>query len=433
MEYAVWAGSELAEDSVVKSGSSWVNPTGTYAPDKVAIPDLTVNEDGSITYQIAVKVIPSANVGYVNYTLYIDDYQVLTFDAKDSGMSLGVFAAKRDTDGHYDNHGVKVYFDDLRIDRAQTVETNVFGYKQVRLNADLGLDIKIATDNAAYAVITVGGVSKTVALADLKREVKLVAVDKTGVPVWNSWYVVTVDVPVKDIYQTVTVQLLDADENPISSAVKVDGWSTLENGVFSYSIEEYATGLLSHETYGAVAQALLDYGAAAKDYFTSVADSSYEPTLKEAAQARLDAVTAADLNAYAPAKGEVAAIAGIKFYGSSLVVESNTRIRHYYLLTDANAWEKATVIVNVADATYNKGVSGDYGYVEITGVHAADLETPYTVTLTGNDEAIEVTYSGLSYAWTIINGVDPSKTEQHNLAKGLFLYWQAANALAQGQ
>jgi hypothetical protein len=196
------------------------------------------------------------------YTLYIDGYEVDTFTGTDTMSTFGVLCENRTVE----TPKVEVYFDNLRIDHVKTVATSVFGYKQVRLDADLGLDIKVATDNAAYAVITVGGVSKTVALADLKREIMLVAVDKTDAPVWNSWYVVTVDVPVKDIYQTVTVQLLDADENPITGAVKVDGWSTLENGVFSYSIEEYATGLLSHETYGAVAQALLDYGAAAKDY-----------------------------------------------------------------------------------------------------------------------------------------------------------------------
>jgi hypothetical protein len=264
-------------------------------------------------------------------------------------------------------------------------------------------------------------------LADLPRVVQVKDVNNTGIKSWQSWYVVTADVPVQNIFDDVTVTLLDSAGETITNTLVAADWSTREDGVFSYTIKEYATGLLTDETYGAVAQALLDYGKVAKNYFAA-RNNGETVALTRAEQERLDTALQVDLTEKKPIKSDNTKLSGIEFYGTSLAAESNTRILHYFKITNAEAWTAATN--NIGNKSNVDSLN--YAYIEITGVDAANLDYDYTLILSDEStDTIKITYSGLSYAWTIINKVDSSKTEQHNLAKGLILYWSAAQALAE--
>jgi hypothetical protein len=61
--------------------------------------------------------------------------------------------------------------------------------------------------------------------------------------------------------------------------------------------------------------------------------------------------------------------------------------------------------------------------IKITGIHAADLDVTYTVSVDG----IEVSYSGLSYAYTA-NASEVSGNLKA-MAKALYAYWTAAQAM----
>jgi hypothetical protein len=131
--------------------------------------------------------------------------------------------------------------------------------------------------------------------------------------------------------------------------------------------------------------------------------------------------------AYAPTK--TGSIEGITCYATSLVLEADTAIRLYFDATSA-AWEGTTVAVDVVGATYHvERVNNRYVCIEITGIHAADLDTTYTVTLTRGQERITIRYSGLSYAWAVLNGSTGETLCQ--MVKGLYRYWQAAESYSQ--
>ena len=100
-------------------------------------------------------------------------------------------------------------------------------------------------------------------------------------------------------------------------------------GAFTYSVEEYVAYMTEHpDAYSAesvaLAQAMLQYGEYAKAYFDGDA-------LAETAE--MQNITADTLSGYVMTKSGTLPD-GITYYGSSLLLESETTVRHYFKVAE---------------------------------------------------------------------------------------------------
>ncbi len=211
----------------------------------------------------------------------------------------------------------------------------------------------------------------------------------------------------------------------------------------AYTVQEYAKTVLEDTAgiYGseskAVILAMLNYGAAAQKEFGYKTDDLANAILTAEQQAQADQVTAEEFAPYGSAV--VGRLEGVSYIGSSLLLESETAIRHYFKLEDAAAAEQYQFMVSVGEGQQaalkpvlsDKLPNGANAYVEITGISAKDLGVFSDVKVMAKADPqkdIRIHYCALSYAKTVLEQSD-SQTLQ-NLAKQLYWYDQKAYAYA---
>lgn len=195
--------------------------------------------------------------------------------------------------------------------------------------------------------------------------------------------------------------------------------------VYTYSAKEYADVILSgqegNEAYAKAAplvKAMLNYGGYAQQYF------KYDDTLLANAdlseeERSLACVTPELLSSYQSVKAGTEQ--GIHYYGSSLILKSETTIRHYFTLEDG--YEIGNFHFMMNDTELEPTAFGKYYYVDIPNVASGDLDTDYEVRVGG----FCLTYNAMCYVKDML---EKESTEQSlgSLLKAAYLYSQAANA-----
>ena len=201
-------------------------------------------------------------------------------------------------------------------------------------------------------------------------------------------------VPAKEIYETITAQLVLAD-------------GTLGKEI-TYSVATYLTLAETEgsEKVKALATALAKYGDAAATYFDVNAEDPEADT------------TEVDFSSYAPTVNDVEDD-GEVLYGISLLVEDATTIRLYFRLQDGVQMPTITVDGETLEAVAD-GAEGFY-YVDKTGISARELATDITFVI-GNST---VTCNALSYGY-LTNGSENVKLV--NLVKALYAYSETTKA-----
>ena len=106
----------------------------------------------------------------------------------------------------------------------------------------------------------------------------------------------------------------------------------------------------------------------------------------------------------------------MSYYGSSLILKSTTTIRHYF---KGDVTGK-TFTFNGKEVKPEK--KGDYWYIELTGIPAARLDTPYVCKVTDGENTWTISYSALSYGAAAVSS---GKTTLRALVKAL---WSLSNA-----
>ena len=201
---------------------------------------------------------------------------------------------------------------------------------------------------------------------------------------------------------------------------------------YSYSVKEYATGLLSKSNeYPAetikLVKALLNYGTAAQNFFKYNTDKPANAGLSDTDKA----VANADFAAYkAVIKTDSANSQsnGLTYYGSSLICKSEMTVRHYFMVNegcDINNYKFSYVKAdgNEVSLTPKKASDGVY-CVDINGIMARNLNSNYACKVTGKNKAciFELDYGPFSYSQKVINSGN-SSTELKNLVNALYWYW----------
>ena len=116
------------------------------------------------------------------------------------------------------------------------------------------------------------------------------------------------------------------------------------------------------------------------------------------------------------------AVEGLSFYGTSLIVNSETTYRLYFKLEDGASADDYSFQVNGTDVTAQ--VKGSYLFVDVVGIVAKNLNKTVTVTVTKGESALTIASAPLSYVRNALNGSQDEKTL--NVAKAVFRYWQTA-------
>ena len=176
------------------------------------------------------------------------------------------------------------------------------------------------------------------------------------------------------------------------------------------SVSKYLDELseTDNESLKNLANSMSAYGVAAKAFFSS-------GTVAEQ-------IIADDLSVYDFAVGTMPE--GISYYGSSLILESETTIRHYFTLAeDMDISELKFSVgdesVSFAESEKNPG----YYYIDIKNVSAEKLGTSFNVSVNG--EEVITNYSALSYVNKVLDS-DSADDNLKNLVKALYIYNQNA-------
>ncbi|MDE5854452.1 MAG: hypothetical protein K2H19_05255, partial [Ruminococcus sp.] len=257
----------------------------------------------------------------------------------------------------------------------------------IGVNFYMELDKSVIADKDAYMQFTLpNGNIQAVNVSQAKKS------EVNG----KQYYVFPCKVAAKEMFDTIKAQIISGDN---------------VGTVYEYSVMEYADCiLLNPDNYDdktvKLVREMLYYGQTADLYFSSSIIKS---------DSGLDKVTADNLTEFEKQiSGELPD--GIEYYGSSLLLESNTTVRHYFKAA------KGTAVIAYDFSGYKDG----YYYTDITGIPAGMLGTPQEKKI--GDWSIS--YSPMSYVYSVLNS-DSTDKNLVNLCKALYLYQQAAEAYQQ--
>ncbi len=126
---------------------------------------------------------------------------------------------------------------------------------------------------------------------------------------------------------------------------------------------------------------------------------------------------------YAPYK--TGSVAGITFNGSSLLLESNTTVRHYFTVEDGAAIADYTFAVD-GYVIQPEAKDGLY-YIDIGNIIARNLGKLIKLDVMGGNEVMTIVYSPLSYAKNVLENNTIDDDELPVLVKALYRYYVAAS------
>lgn len=222
----------------------------------------------------------------------------------------------------------------------------------------------------------------------------------------DGYYVFAADVAAAQMTDTVTLQLVVGEE---------------KGEIYSYSVIQYAQAVLANESlssYHALVKEMLNYGAAAQTYFNYNTENVIDKTLYAGAGAQnVDA-------AAAPEMGVDSKVAGVSFYGATLLFKSKTTVRFYF-----------TVNGSINDYTFKRGEQtlkaekkdGLY-YVEVADINPQALNETVAITVTCGEEILTVSYSPMNY---IVRMSEKGSDNLKALMKAMYNYHLTAKALVE--
>ena len=184
---------------------------------------------------------------------------------------------------------------------------------------------------------------------------------------------------------------------------------------YTVSVQKYAEYIINHpeeySTYSInLVKSLLNYGASAQKLFGYATDNLANKNLSDGDKV----ITPVDFSAYKYVLNQDSAENGIKWYGSSLILESDTAVRDYFSLDSSEkisnyTFESGGVKLEPKETTLD---GATYYYVEISDIKAKKLDQPVVVTVKRESkEVLSLQYNAFSYAHSLKQ--DPTKYEKN--------------------
>lgn len=339
--------------------------------------------------------------------------------------SLRLMDVDRDTGAQYDItpymstvtensvYSIRMDNNDLFVYADFEADSILVAAHSLSLNGDIGVNFYAMIPNvtdAAYAELTVNSETVTVPI-DLNK-----TTEQNGVTL----YKFTCNVAAAQIDTEITGKIYSGD---------------MESEEFTYTVQDYLTEaqrtMANDEKFMALAGSLATYGWYANELF------GFDPEFTQHAlfdDSGFAGVTASSLAENAAQITDTAD--GVTYFGTSLVLRTETAIKHYFTLPAGKTIGNFTFMLGEGDTavTLTPKTSGNLFFAEIPNVGSGDLGKAYTVTvLDGNGNAVNAwTYSALSYVYKALTKAqanDPAvSAELANVSKALTLYSQAADA-----
>ena len=185
-----------------------------------------------------------------------------------------------------------------------------------------------------------------------------------------------------------------------------------------YTAEQYATTVLADDSlsnYHALVKEMLNYGAAAQNYF------GYEA--KEIDAALYAGAGTADISTEGVEDMAVAGkVDGISFYGATLLFQSKTAVR-FYFTTDGNI---ADYTFKLGDQILTVGEKNGMYYVDVEDINPQDLDEMLTLTVFCDDQTMTVAYGPMNY---MVRMNEKGSESLKALLKAMYNYYLAAEAM----
>ena len=286
----------------------------------------------------------------------------------------------------------------------------------IEVNYYVDLPQELLTDETAVFEISLpNGTTESIAVN---------AAEKT-----SSGYKVSCPVAAKEMTDSVEMRVVTDDQ---------------AGEIYTYSVKGYAEYVLEHqdqaaysaETIAAV-KSMLNYGASAQEFFGYHVDRLANEGLSEE-----DKTIEGDIN-FEPYRYSLetnASVTGIAYYGSSLLLRSETAVRNYFELEDGHDLSEYQFAVAVgsgeAQPVQPKAIrlgGQNCCYVEIDQINAKDLDQDLTVTIRKKDQSdaggITLKYGVFSYADAVAQMTNPDE-KLVQVTRALYRYWEKAKAYA---
>ena len=262
-------------------------------------------------------------------------------------------------------------------------------------NVTLKMEVAIAAPtNGAYAKITLPNGDVTT-----KR---VAAAPKSG-----DNYVFFAEVAVKDLAEEVSIEICDAGGNTLVAEATTSALAYCDKYLADNATGEFAE----------LVKALKAYANAADYYFdlANTADTAATPDFTGVADAAFD-----------PAKLPE----GITHRSATLLLESETTIRHYFELDEGKTVGGYTFFVGNDEVTPKTKTLADgvVYYIDIAGLTPNMLDEVYTVKVTDGTDTYTCDYSALTYAKRVYENAN-SDNDTKNLAAAILAYNSAAGKL----
>lgn len=185
-----------------------------------------------------------------------------------------------------------------------------------------------------------------------------------------------------------------------------------------YTAEQYVATVLADDSmsnYHALVKEMLNYGAAAQNYF------GYEA--KEIDAALYVGAGTADISAEGVEDMVVTdKVDGISFYGATLLFRSKTAVR-FYFTTDGNI---AEYTFKLGDQILTAGEKNGMYYVDVEDINPQDLDEMLTLTVFGDDQTMTVAYGPMNY---MVRMNEKGSESLKALLKAMYNYYLAAEAM----
>ena len=395
---------QTLEDGHYLIGPDWtvnaIDPTRKFEPNPHAEGEWMLTT--TLTEGEKIKVVKVVN-GQIN-AWYPDGYDnEYTVDAAHAGNVTVYFRNAYHPD--WASFGGYIY-----IGAALTPDyAEVYG-ASLSLKGNIGLNFYVfLPESAAY--VTLDGEQFPVSEED--------GMDIDG----RTAYCFSAEVPAKEMGRQVTLRVYDGEGQAVTLMLHEEDLT--ETG-FSYSVRDYLDRQIDEGEESALRDlciAMRDYGSCAQVVFDYDAENRAELVNED----ELDQVTVDALSEFEPNLGD--AEGGVTYVGSSLLLKSETTLRHYFRLTDGEIGDY------VFEVDFGDGYvqvtpvqSGNNWYVEIPNIPARDLDKAFAVSVEKDGQnLILMDYRPLSYAYKALTkeGVDPAVQQQ---MQALYLYWQAAES-----
>ena len=268
--------------------------------------------------------------------------------------------------------------------------------QSLSLGGEIGVNFYVNPGSEAAEDLSVA-----IAWADKTATVELKDLTAEEVEGFGTCYKVTAGVPAKEMTEEITATLTVGGEaqEPVKTSVKA-----------------YADAIMAgdySDTLKTLARSMLVYGAEAQKYFGyNTENPAFDLTnIALPAAPELTAATYTD-EQFAPF--------GLQYYGTSLVLRSQTMYKLYFKVTDKALADAVTVTVDGKTLT-KKNVGSSYVCWTIENISAKDITKTWKVSFNGT----EIEFGAESYMAKALQLEDAAL---HELICALYAYNQAAKA-----